>query len=86
MLLEPLKDIMANYITTLPNGMNLDGGMGNVGPVAAAAAPRGSQVEADGTRSEPATVSDGGLPLPQNLGPDNELLEDAAPRLVNGAR
>jgi hypothetical protein len=77
---------MANYTTTLPDGMNLDGGLGNVGPVAAAAAPRGAQVEADGTRSEPAAVSDGGLPLPQNLGPDNELLEDAAPRLVNALR
>src|SRR5579862_4014689 len=33
-----LKDIMANYTTTLPDGMNLDGGLGNVRPVGGGAA------------------------------------------------
>jgi hypothetical protein len=78
-----LKDIMANYTTTLPDGVNPE----SVQPLGAAGAPqRGAQVEADGSRSEPQTVSDGGLPLPQNLGADNELLEDVAPRLVNALR
>ena len=74
---------MANYTTTLPDGVNPE----SVQPLGAAGAPqRGAQVEADGSRSEPQTVSDGGLPLPQNLGADNELLEDVAPRLVNALR
>jgi len=83
---------MANYSTTLPDGANIhrkgDANLENARPMGATAAmpPRGAQVEADGTRSEPQAVSDGGLPLPQNLGADNELLEDAAPRLVNALR
>ncbi len=88
-LLEPgfPKDIMANYTTTLQDGVRPDANFDDARAVGAAAAPqRGAQVEADGSRSEPQAVSDGGLPLPQNLGPDNELLEDAAPRLVNALR
>ena len=50
------------------------------------AAQPGAQVEADGSRSEPQLASAAGIPLPQNLGPDNELLEQAAPRLVNALR
>ena len=88
-LLDPgfPKDIMANYTTTLQDGVRPDANFDDARAVGAAAAPqRGAQVEADGSRSEPQAVSDGGLPLPQNLGPNNERLEDAAPRLVNALR
>jgi hypothetical protein len=82
---------MANYTTTLTDGANVhlsgDASLEHVRTLGAAAAqPRGAQVEADGSRSEPQAVSDGGLPLPQNLGPDNEMLEEVAPRLVNALR
>ncbi len=40
-----------------------------------------------GTRSEPQRAhSASGVPLPQDLGPNNERLEDVAPRLVNALR
>ena len=83
---------MANYITTMPGGANVDqnGDASSENAQALGAAPplavRGAQVEADGTRGEPQAVSAGGLPLPQNLGSGNELLEDAAPRLVTALR
>ncbi len=92
---------MANYTTTLPDGANLQAALETGRAVGAAdpsvafgelqaqpapALPRGAQVEADGSRSEPQLASAAGIPLPQNLGPDNELLEQAAPRLVNALR
>ena len=55
--------------------------------LAAACAPRAARRWRRTARAASRqAVSDGGLPLPQNLGPDNELLEDAAPRLVNALR
>ncbi len=53
------------------------------------AAP-GATVPADGSLAEPQAAAASGAPLPQdivaNCGPNNERLEDAAPRLVNALR
>jgi len=80
---------MANYTTTLPGSGNLEDvrQIDSTVPSGTVLAPvPGAQVEADGSRSEPQAVSASGIPLPQNLGPDNELLEQVAPRLVNALR
>jgi hypothetical protein len=47
---------------------------------------RGATVEADGNSGAAATQSARGVPLPQDLGPNNERLEELAPRLVNALR
>jgi len=73
---------MAHYTRTMPDNGNIE----SVEPPPMPAAQRGAQVEADGSRRDPQAASASGIPLPQNLGPDNELLEDAAPRLVNALR
>ena len=47
---------------------------------------RGATVEADGNAAAVPTHSASGTPLPQDLGPNNERLEELAPRLVNALR
>jgi hypothetical protein len=49
-------------------------------------AERGGTVEADGNAAEAAAQSAGGVPLPQDLGANNERLADVAPQLVNALR
>jgi hypothetical protein len=72
---------MATYTTTMPESAI----PGNAQPTAATPQP-GAQVEADGSHAEPQAASAGGAPLPQDLGPNNERLEELAPRLVNALR
>jgi hypothetical protein len=45
-------------------------------------AERGATVEADGNAGAAPTQSARGVPRPQDLGPNNERLEELAPRLV----
>jgi hypothetical protein len=47
---------------------------------------RGAAVEADGNSGAAPTQSASGAPLPQDLGRNNERLEELAPRLVNALR
>ncbi len=49
-------------------------------------AERGSTVEADGNAAAAPAQSASGMPLPQDLGPNNERLAELAPRLVNALR
>ena len=43
-------------------------------------------MEADGNAAPAASHAQNGAPLPQDLGPNNERLEESAPRLVNALR
>ena len=49
-------------------------------------AERGGTVEADGNAAEAAAHSASGVPLPQDLGANNERLAEVAPQLVNALR
>jgi hypothetical protein len=62
------------------------GGASGNGSVVLKVAERGGTVEADGNAAEAAAHSAGGVPLPQDLGANNERLADVAPQLVNALR
>ena len=62
------------------------GGVGDTGSAVLKVAERGGTVEADGNAAEAAAHSASGVPLPQDLGANNERLADVAPQLVNALR
>ena len=77
---------MATYTTVPVTSIVNDTAPG--GPQAADPnAARGATAPADGNSPSSGTgTSASGIPLPADLGPNNERLEDAAPRLVNALR
>ncbi len=62
------------------------GGVSDTGSKMLKVAERGGTVEADGNAAEAAAQSASGVPLPQDLGANNERLADVAPQLVNALR
>src|SRR5579862_687068 len=77
---------MATYTTRPENSATSVTSSGGTISPPEANLPPGATVPADGNAAAAAAASQGGAPLPQGLGPNNERLEEAAPRLVNALR